>query len=117
MDTPIQSLALVVEDDRFQRDVLTDVLKAENMDVVQCESAEAAELVVASIGSELKLLVTDLWLAGECTGAELAAFAKQMFPYLRVVVVSGDEELALPRHVLFLRKPYRPDDIVRVAQG
>jgi DNA-binding response OmpR family regulator len=45
---------LFVEDDQFQREILTDLLKAENMDVIQCESAEAAELVIAKVGAELK---------------------------------------------------------------
>jgi DNA-binding NtrC family response regulator len=108
-------LALVVEDDQFQRDVLVGALKRESMDVVQCESAETAELVVAKIGTELQLIVIDAWLAGECVGGELAAFAKEKFPHLMVVVVSGDEELPLPSYVRFLRKPYRPDDVLRVA--
>lgn len=116
MDYSVPTLALVVEDDQFQRDVLVSALKGENIDVVQCESAEAAELVVAMIGTELQLVVIDGWLAGECVGGELAAFAKQKFPHLMVVLVSGDEELPLPRHIRFLRKPYRPEDVLRVAR-
>lgn len=115
MNCSVPSLALVVEDDQFQREVLAGALKRENIDVVQCESAEAAELVVASIGPELRLVVIDGWLAGECVGAELAAFAKQKFPHLRVVLVSGDEEFPLPRNIQFLRKPYQPDDVLRLA--
>jgi DNA-binding NtrC family response regulator len=115
MNLSVPSLALVVEDDQFQRDVLVGALKNENMDVVQCESAETAELVVAKIGTELQLVVIDVWLAGERVGGELAAFAKEKFPHLRVVVVSGDEELTLPSHVSFLRKPYQPGDVHRVA--
>ena len=77
MNSSIPSLALVVEDDQFQREILTDLLKTENMDVIQCESAEAAELVIAKVGAELKLLVTDVRLAGHGNGIELAEFAQQ----------------------------------------
>ncbi len=50
-------IALVVEDDELQREILCDFLKDEHMDVIQCESAEAAELIIARVGAELSLLV------------------------------------------------------------
>jgi hypothetical protein len=49
--------ALVVEDDTLQRETLADLLKDQGLEVIECKSAEAAELVVASTGSELKALV------------------------------------------------------------
>jgi two-component system cell cycle response regulator CpdR len=117
MNSSNPSLALVVEDDQFQREILTEFLKAENMDVIQCESAEAAELVIAKVGAELKLLVTDVRLAGQGNGIELAEFAQQQIPRLSIVVVSGEDGLALPPNVRFLKKPYRPPDVLRVATG
>jgi CheY-like chemotaxis protein len=36
-------LALVVEDDALQREVIADLLKDEGLEVVECSSAEAAE--------------------------------------------------------------------------
>ena len=115
MNSSIPSLALVVEDDQFQREVLSDLLKDENIDVIQCESAEAAELVIANVGAELELLVTDVRLAGHASGIELAEFAQQHFPRLHIVVVSGEVGLALPPNVRFLKKPYRPLDVLRAA--
>ncbi len=81
--------ALVVEDDAFQRETLADLLRDEGLEVIECTTAEAAELVVASTGPELKALVTDISLAGEMSGAELAQFAKRRFPHINVVMVSG----------------------------
>jgi DNA-binding NtrC family response regulator len=115
MNSSNPSLALVVEDDQFQREILTEFLKAENMDVIQCESAEAAELVIAKVGAELKLLVTDVRLAGQGNGIELAEFAQQQIPRLSIVVVSGEDGLALPPNVRFLKKPYHPLDVLRAA--
>jgi DNA-binding NtrC family response regulator len=115
MNSSIPSLALVVEDDQFQREILTDLLKTENMDVIQCESAEAAELVIAKVGAELKLLVTDVRLAGHGNGIELAEFAQQQIPRLSIVVVSGEDGLALPPNVRFLKKPFRLLDVLRAA--
>jgi two-component system, cell cycle response regulator CpdR len=111
--TAIPQLALVVEDDQIQREVLADLLSAENMDVIQCESAEAGELVLAKVGLELTVLVTDVALAGNKSGLELARFALDQFPKLRVVVVSGNDDLSLPSGACFLRKPWQPLDLLR----
>jgi DNA-binding NtrC family response regulator len=115
MNSSVPSLALVVEDDQFQRESLGELLKDENMDVIQCESAEAAELMIATFGAELKLLVTDVNLAGHGSGIGLAEFAKQHCPKLNVVVVSGEGRPTLPPHVRFLQKPYRRLDLLREA--
>jgi DNA-binding NtrC family response regulator len=109
------SLALVVEDDRFQREILSDFLKNQNIDVIQCESAEAAELVVARTGAELSLLVTDVQLAGQGSGIALAEFARQKYPQLSIVVISGADGLKVPAQVRFLKKPYDPSDLLQIA--
>jgi DNA-binding NtrC family response regulator len=111
----VPPLAVIVEDDRLQRDTLADALAAENIVVIHCSSAAAAELLVSRIGPELRLLVTDLWLSNAPVGAELARFAKERHPDLCVVVVSGDEDVRLPGSVHFLRKPYCPADVVRAT--
>jgi len=117
MSRSIPSLALVVEDDPLQREFLCDLLRNENIDVVQCESAEAAELVVARSGPELTLLVTDAALAGRGTGIELAQFAKRRFPGLNVILVSGQDGLTLPENVRFFRKPFQPAELLRAAMS
>ena len=117
MQSQVPQLAMVVEDDMLQRDALADALARENIDVIQCSSAAAAELLVSRIGAELRLLVTDLWLSNTPVGAELARFAKERHPNLCVIVVSGDEDVRLPGSVHFLRKPYRPADLVRATSG
>src|ERR1700753_598560 len=109
-----QSLALVVEDDRFQREILTDILKGEGLDVIQCETAEAAELVIANVGAELKALVTDVGLADVGNGLDLAVFAKGQFPHLPVVVVSGRSH-AVPVGIRFLAKPYQVAELLKAV--
>jgi DNA-binding NtrC family response regulator len=115
MNTEVPELALVVEDDEVQREILSELLKDKNMDVIQCESAEAAELVIAKCGADLTLLVTDVKLSGHGSGIELAEFAKQKFPGLNIIVVSGVDGLALPPNLRFLKKPYRVEDLLRMA--
>jgi DNA-binding NtrC family response regulator len=117
MKGSIPSLALVVEDDPRQREFLCDLLRNENLDVIQCESAEAAELVVARSGPELTLLVTDAALAGRGSGIELAQFAKRKFPGLNVILVSGQDGLTPPANIHFFRKPFQPAELLRAAMS
>jgi DNA-binding response OmpR family regulator len=117
MQATVPSLALLVEDDQLQRDFLSDVLKEQNFDVIECDNAEAAELIVARCGAELTLVVADFDLAGVATGADLAAQTREMFPYLPILVVSGEPREPLPHKVKFLKKPYVASDLVAAIQG
>ncbi|HLG83095.1 MAG TPA: response regulator [Bradyrhizobium sp.] len=117
MNLAVPLLALVVEDDPLQREVLSDALKRENLDVIQCESAEAAELVVARFGVELRVMVTDVELAGPGNGIELAAFARRCCPDLPIIVVSGADPAALPSGIRFFAKPYRISELLEAVHG
>ena len=108
----LKFIALVVEDDPFQRAFVADLLKDEGLEVVECASAEAAELVLASTGNELRALVTDVDLAGDTSGVELAQFARNRFPDLNVVMVSGRGTPYVPHNTRFLMKPYLPDELL-----
>jgi CheY-like chemotaxis protein len=108
-------VALVVEDDALQRVFLTDLLKGRDLEVVECSTAEAAELVLATAGPELKVVVTDVHLAGEMTGIQLAEFAMQTYPRLKVIVLSGRETASLPLGTCFLRKPCQPRELLEAV--
>ena len=106
------SIALVVEDDALQREVMSELLKDNGLEVVECNTAEAAELVLTSTGPELLALVTDVNLPGEMTGVELAEYAKRKFPKLNVVMVSGQGASYIPQNTRFFLKPYRLTDLL-----
>ncbi|MET4220866.1 CheY-like chemotaxis protein [Bradyrhizobium sp. LB14.3] len=108
----LPQLALVVEDDSEQREILVESLKSQNMDVIQCESAEAAELVTARLGADLALLVADVGLSGGGNGIELAQFARSNFPGMNILVISGNRPDWLPPEMGFLPKPFSPADLV-----
>jgi CheY-like chemotaxis protein len=99
---------LLVEDDSLQREVLSDLLKDEGFEVVECATAEAAELIVASTGTELRALITDHNLAGRMTGLELAEYARSAHPGLNIVLMSGTVMAPLPPNTIFLHKPFAP---------
>jgi two-component system cell cycle response regulator CpdR len=114
---PFRATALVVEDDAMQREMIALLLEESEYDVIQCESAEAAALVLDRMGSMLSLLMTDVNLAGRMTGAELAAIARSRYPMLDVVVTSGKPlNGRLPDGVKFWSKPWAALDVLREAE-
>jgi CheY-like chemotaxis protein len=105
-------VALIVEDDPFQRECLADLLKGEGLEVVECANGEVAELVLTSTGPELQALVTDIELGGQTSGVELAQYAKRRFPGLNVVMISGRSPPYVPHDTHFLMKPYEPQQLL-----
>ena len=89
-------IALVVEDDALQRASIALLLQESEMDVFQCESGEAAELVLQKVGGAICFMLTDVNLAGSMTGAELAGFAASQYPNMKIVVTSGNSAPSLP---------------------
>jgi CheY-like chemotaxis protein len=105
-------VALVVEDDAFQRESRAELLRGEGLDVVECATGAAAELVLVSTGTELRALVTDVELGEGPSGLELAQYAKRKFPDLNVVIVSGRDPAYVPLNTCFLMKPYRAQELL-----
>ena len=79
-----RSTALVVENDEAQRTLVSLLLEESEMDVIECESAEAAILVLEESGDNVSIVFTDLELAGMMDGIELAYLAKERYPNLQV---------------------------------
>jgi DNA-binding NtrC family response regulator len=101
-------MMLLVEDDALQRKVMAELLKDEGFEVVECTTAEAAELVVASSGTELRALIIDQNLAGTMSGVELAEYARGRYPHMNIIVMSGQNVQGLPANTTFLHKPFSP---------
>lgn len=110
-------VTLLVEDDALQREVLADVLKADGFEVIECSTAEAAELVVATSGAELRALVTDQNLEGDMSGTDLAEYARSKFPNMNVILMSGRAAPRLPPNTLFLKKPFAPNLLIDAVRA
>ncbi len=114
---PHRATALVVEDDPMQREMICVLLEESDYDVIQCESAEAAELVLDKLSNSLAFMMTDVSLAGRMNGVQLAHIARARNPDLDVVVTSGRALPGpLPDGVKFWSKPWAALDILREAE-
>jgi two-component system, cell cycle response regulator CpdR len=114
---PFRATALVVEDDPMQREMIALLLEESHFDVIECESAEAAEAVLRRMGRELALVMTDVSLAGAMDGVSLAHIARRYNPKLDVIVTSGSPlPRPLPKGVQYWSKPWAPLDVIRLAE-
>jgi len=108
---PFRSIAVLVEDDPLQREMIALMLEESGFHVIQCEDAETAVLALKS--RRPTLLITDVALVGEMSGLELADRARQLHPSTRIIVISGTPVRALPDGAVFFSKPYPPLELLR----
>ncbi len=114
---PFRATALIVEDDPMQRDMICLLLEESEVDVIECESAEAAELVLQRAAANLAVMMTDVQLAGSMDGVELAHIARKYNPEMGVIVTSGRPlHQQLPDGCRFWAKPWVPLDVIREAE-
>jgi CheY-like chemotaxis protein len=114
---PFKPIALVVEDDEMQRELVVLLLEECDMGVIQCESAETAMEVLDKLGPSLSMMYTDVNLSGDMTGVDLAHVATNDYPNIHVVVTSGKAlPKELPESVLFMQKPWLTLDLLREAE-
>lgn len=115
--TPFKPIALVVEDDELQRELVALLLEECDMGVIQCESAETALEVLGKLGPTLSMLYTDVHLSGDMNGVALAHAAAKDYPNIHVVVTSGKAlPTRLPEHAMFMQKPWLTLDLLREAE-
>jgi two-component system cell cycle response regulator CpdR len=113
---PFKPIALVVEDDVLQRELVAVLLDESELSVIQCQSAEQALRVLKKMGGRVSMMFTDVKLAGKIDGVELAHFATLCCPKIRVIVTSGLAlTKSLPEGAMFMPKPWLPLDVLREA--
>jgi CheY-like chemotaxis protein len=116
---PPRRIALVVEDDAELRWLSATLLEESELDIVECESAEAALAVMLMRGPEVAMIFADIRLPGVMDGVDLAREVKMRWPHLTVVLTSGnpgDRLKQLPPGVLYLPKPWQPLNVLMMAE-
>jgi len=83
-------IALIVEDDAEVRQLMKMVIEEAELDIIECESAEAALATMLLRGKEVAMIFADVRLSGEVDGIGLAREAKMRWPHLVVVLTSGN---------------------------
>jgi DNA-binding NtrC family response regulator len=115
----VRRTGLVVEDDADLRSLMVELLDEAGMETMECDSAEAALALMLIHGRKIVVVLTDVQLPGLMDGVDFTREIKLRWPSLRVVLTSGHsrERLAeLPSNCVFLRKPWRGEDVTRLVE-
>ena len=111
-------IALVVEDDPDVRSLAAALIEETDLDVVEEESAEGALAYLRRRAPEVALVFADIRLR-RMDGVELARIVKRDWPWIRVLVTSGnpgDRLGELPRGARYVQKPWRALDVLIEAE-
>ena len=110
---------LIVEDDAELRSLTAALLKDEEIDTIECESAEAALAVMLIGGQEVAMIFADIRLPGVMDGVDLSWEVKLRWPLLPIILTSG-HALArireLPPGVAYMPKPWQPLNVLIAAE-
>ena len=80
---------LIVEDDAELRHLMAALFEDEQMDTIECESAEAALAIMLIGGRGVAMIFADVRLRGVMNGIDLAREVKMRWPLLPVILTSG----------------------------
>ena len=111
-------IALVVEDDPDVRSLAATLIEETDLDVVEEDSAEGALAYLRRHAPEVALIFADIRLR-RMDGIELARIVKRDWPWIRVLVTSGnpgDRLDQLPRGARYMQKPWRALDVLIEAE-
>ena len=116
---PQRGIAVIVEDDADLRWLTATLLEESELDIIECESAEAALATMLVRGKDVTMIFADIRLPGVMDGVDLAREVKMRWPHLTVVVTSGnpgDRLEHLPPDVLYMPKPWQALNVLMVAE-
>jgi len=115
---PLRSIALVIEADHDQRALIATLLEETELQVIECDSAEAALAVLQMKGKRIAMVFTDVELAGRLDGVEFARILKSNYPNVPIIVTSGNPRHPdrLPSSAIYMAKPWRALDVLMVAE-
>jgi PAS domain S-box-containing protein len=111
---------LLVEDEANVREFAAAVLQQDGYALLQAKSGETAMEVWKWHAPRIDLLLTDIVLPGEFSGAELGAKLRAMKPSLKVLLTTGySRESVAPQSggkpLFVLNKPYTPRTLLKAV--
>ena len=112
---PTPSTVLVIEDEILIRLAVCDYLRQCGYRVIEGSTGEEAQRVLLA-GERVEVLFSDIDLGQGMSGFDLAAWVRQHYPAVRILLTSGVAQLAEETAHLcdgpFLRKPYAYSGLV-----
>jgi PAS domain S-box-containing protein len=107
---------LVVDDEEYMRDLVTDILESAGYTVLTAENGEEALSIYREHGSTIDIVILDM-IMPKLGGRETFLKLQEMDPGVKVLVSTGYSVEGTAREVMdhgaagFIQKPYRSQDL------
>lgn len=111
-------IVLVVEDETIIRVNALDLVESAGLPAIGAQDADQA-LDHLECHPSIRLVFTDIQMPGSMDGLTLARHARERWPHLEFIIVSGavtPADTELPERARFLAKPYRSEGIVEAME-
>ena len=109
--TPV---VLIVEDEPLLRMLAVEVVEEAGFVAIEARDPDEAVVLLES-RADITLLFTDINMPGSMDGLKLAHAARDRWPPIKILVVSGKHQLQssdLPSNSCFVGKPYQASALV-----
>ncbi len=109
---------LVVEDEPLIRMDAVDMIEDAGFKVYEAASADAA-IALLEQHSDIGIIFTDIDMPGSMDGLKLAAYVRDRWPPVAIVIASGIVEVGkdtMPEGSIFFAKPYATSHITKALQ-
>lgn len=113
-----QIFVLVVDDELIVRLSIAAELEDEGFVVFEAGTADEA-IATLERHPEIQLVFTDVDMPGSMDGLKLAAFVRDRWPPIKIIVTSGHRQPEigqLPQGSPFLTKPYASSEVATVIR-
>jgi CheY-like chemotaxis protein len=114
-----QQKRLTIEDDAELRSLTAALFEGEQVETIECESAEAALASLLIGGPKVAMIFADVRRRGVMDGIDLAREVKMRWPRLPVILTSGyplERVGKLPPGVAYMPKPWQPFNVLIAAE-
>jgi CheY-like chemotaxis protein len=110
-------VVLIVEDEPILRMNAVDFIEEAGFQVVEAADADEA-IQILERRPDIRIVLTDIQMPGSMDGLKLAAFVRNRWPPIELIITSARYVLDrdLPERGVFLPKPYSPRTVVEILQ-
>lgn len=113
MGNDMSTLVLVVEDDPLVLLSAVDTIEDAGYRVLEASNADDAIRLLEQ-HPEIRIVFTDIEMPGSMDGIKLAAFIRDRWPPVEIIITSGRvlaTDVTLPERGIFLAKPYQSQEL------
>ena len=114
MKSQCKVIVLVVEDEPLVQMHAVDIVEAAGFDAIEAGNAEQAVRIL-ELRDDVRIVFTGIDMPGSMDGVKLAAAVRNRWPPIEIILTSGLHDVKrdeMPARSVFLRKPYRSDEVV-----